>query len=147
MARLNQNELLTVAKPFVARVRAMDKQELFDQAVDNLHHLMRQGSRSVSGEGCDYRNPEGLKCAVGGIMTDEEYDPGMEGWSYATMADLTQFMGPEDTPNDRLLIRLQTMHDSHDLPMRAWPDELEEIAATHGVTYTIPDDIKELRHE
>lgn len=51
----------------------MTLQEFFDQAVGGV---IRQGRRSVAENGkCLYRGPNGLKCAVGHCISDDEYDP------------------------------------------------------------------------
>lgn len=38
-------------------------------------HLLRQGERSMTDDGCKYRGPNGLKCAVGALIPDNAYDP------------------------------------------------------------------------
>ena len=55
-------------------------QEIFDQVVD---HLLTQGKRSIdknigSGNGCAYRTSSGLSCAVGCLISDEEYRKSFE---------------------------------------------------------------------
>ena len=51
----------------------LSQQEVFNQVAD---HLLTQMKRSYSKKhkGCQYRGPNGLKCAVGGILTDDEVD-------------------------------------------------------------------------
>jgi hypothetical protein len=55
------------------------RQTAFDTA---LAHLRKQGQRAVedqhSDAGCVYRSPEGLKCAIGALISDEDYNPNME---------------------------------------------------------------------
>ena len=42
-------------------------------------HLKQQGKVAVNSYGsCVYRSPDGSKCAVGCLITDEAYDPKME---------------------------------------------------------------------
>jgi hypothetical protein len=50
-----------------------DRSDIFNYVVD---HLRKQGTRSLSPEQtCVYRGANGTMCAVGCLMTDDEYDP------------------------------------------------------------------------
>jgi hypothetical protein len=53
-------------------------QEIFDQVKD---HLLTQNQKAVNPNtaDCMYRTSEGLKCAVGCLISDEEYNPTFEG--------------------------------------------------------------------
>ena len=51
-------------------------QEVFDQVAT---HLLTQNERSLDGASCSYRNCDGLKCAAGCLISDDEYDNQMEG--------------------------------------------------------------------
>jgi hypothetical protein len=60
-------------------------QEVFDQVAN---HLLTQNKRSVSATDntlCVYRSPDGLKCAAGCLIADDEYDPRMEGSNWKEM--------------------------------------------------------------
>lgn len=48
-----------------------DNQTVFDRV---CAHLAKQGRRAYVGGGCKYRTPEGLKCAIGGLLADEDCD-------------------------------------------------------------------------
>lgn len=51
----------------------MNAQEIFDKVVN---HLRKQGHRSLSEDGrCLYRGSNGDKCAIGCIISDEDYQP------------------------------------------------------------------------
>ena len=52
-------------------------QEVFDHVIN---HLVTQGQRCYDAhtDVCLYRSPEGMSCAVGCLMSDEEYHPDME---------------------------------------------------------------------
>jgi hypothetical protein len=52
----------------------MSKQEIFDTVVT---HLRKQNTQSGKGGNCFYRLGE-LKCAVGCLISDEDYSPDME---------------------------------------------------------------------
>ena len=56
-----------------------NKQYIFDRVAT---HLMTQSRKSVdptSDKLCKYRGPDGCMCAIGCLMTDEEYKPAFEG--------------------------------------------------------------------
>ena len=45
-----------------------------------LNKILEQGEPSLNKDGkCLYRGPNGLKCAAGHLISDEEYNPSMEG--------------------------------------------------------------------
>src|SRR6185436_12091920 len=58
----------------------MDKQEkiiLIDKVIEGLR---KQGCRSIDQTlKCKYRSQHGEKCAIGMLITDEAYKPGIEG--------------------------------------------------------------------
>jgi len=53
--------------------------------------IIKQGKRSVSLSGtCQYRGPDGMKCAVGHLMTDEQ----MERYHISNSAGASSFKSP-----------------------------------------------------
>jgi hypothetical protein len=108
---------------------AASEQEVFDQVAA---HLIRQGKASVGDDGRGrYRGNEGLKCAGGCLIADEEYDE--------TMDDRTSIEGSNDTGWGHLarigvfpkahmtLIReLQYIHDNIDT--KSWKKTLKALA-------------------
>ncbi len=77
--------------------------------------MKKQGRRSINRRSsqipgsdcrCMYRGPGGLKCAVGCLLTDEEYDPEMEGKAVYEI-ELPKRL----KPHARLLSLLQASHD------------------------------------
>lgn len=64
----------------------MTRQEMFTTAYLGV---IAQGGPSTSPDfqGCAYRGANGRKCGVGQIMTDEEYNPGMEIKNVATLVE------------------------------------------------------------
>lgn len=50
-------------------------QELFN--IVSLH-LLNQGQKSAHETLCMYRGPNGMKCAAGVLIPDNEYNPSME---------------------------------------------------------------------
>lgn len=100
-------------------------QEIFD-FVSN--HLLTQNERCVNENiaetfSCNYKSEKGLKCAVGCLMSDEEYDVKLEG--YGVKDDkFDKFNISEDRKD--LLSTLQIIHDTT-IP-DSWKTELEMFA-------------------
>lgn len=80
-----------------------------------IRHLRKQGRKSsiVSLDGtekCQYRSTEGLKCAIGCLIPDEEYRDDLEGKDVLTIAQRISSLAGLDVG---LLIRMQQLHDCH----------------------------------
>ena len=96
---------------------AKTEQEVFDFVAT---HMFTQGVQAIGHNGparsapiCLYRGPNGTKCAVGAMITDEEYDPSMEGYSACDLVYLKGVKVNDDIKaNAELLDRLQTVHDA-----------------------------------
>ena len=92
-------------------------QEVFNHVIK---HLVTQGQRCYSNhdEICLYHSPEGMSCAVGCLMSDEEYHPDMEG---ADVSDIIRTFDQVKWMDDYvyLLGDLQDLHDEE----RTWNDE------------------------
>lgn len=89
----------------------MNAQEIFDTVARFLIKQGKQSMSTMSGR-CFYRSPDGLKCAVGCLLSDEDYTPTMENRTVSQLIDgfkLPKFFHE----NVKLLGRLQTDHDSH----------------------------------
>ena len=100
-------------------------QEVFDVCA---LHLLTQNKRAVgSGGDCVYRSPCGLKCAIGVLISDEEYTENME---ESDVHKLTE--GTNSEPHRRLLNALQYLHDEDDLDL--WTDGLIRLANTYGLS-------------
>lgn len=74
---------------------------------------------------CAYRGDNGLKCAVGFCIEDDEYDQAMEGQSVDGAA-FGQFEISYD--RRRLLSELQGIHDSH--PEDCWQACIHSLAVS-----------------
>lgn len=99
-------------------------QTIFDQVARHLLTQMRQ-SISVRGS-CVYRSEDGLKCAVGILISDKEYRPDMEGLGVHLVCCYHDETNVADD-RFRLLRRLQTVHDKY-MP-NAWRQELLAVAS------------------
>lgn len=111
------------------------------QAIFNFvsKHLLEQKERAIkdNGEGCQYHASNGLKCAVGCLITEKAYNPVIEGRS------LDSFGGPlKEDPlfkvlrasgvsleqkNLELMSALQIIHDVE--PPSTWRSKLKQLAA------------------
>lgn len=115
-------------------------QEVFDYVAT---HLLTQNERSILSYddteyfedeniiGCMYRGENGLKCAAGCLMSDEEYKPEWEGIIWA---ELTTF---KHVPNAHIfLIRaLQEIHDQH--PPKEWKRQLKLLAESRQLDSSV----------
>jgi hypothetical protein len=108
-------------------------QSIFDQAAN---HLLAQNKRSSEefGPACLYRSSDGLKCAVGCFISDDEYKPDMEGHcvdKILTDCDITLY-------GDKILLlrKLQDLHDN--AYVYEWESELEGLAQEYKLTFTKP---------
>lgn len=90
----------------------MNKQEIFDAVV--THHFA-QKAKCAEDDLCMYRGPEGRKCFVGALISDEDYRPSMDDGSKPTGIEamvseyphLPQWMRDEV----EFLTKLQHVHD------------------------------------
>lgn len=115
----------------------MNKQEVFDRVVK---HLLTQNKKSWSDEiyDCAYRNNEGLKCAIGCLISDENYYPELERYCIDSKelqnaiikSGIRLKIDNDDIydPNGDLLFlyELQKIHDNFEPD--TWPKKLFEHA-------------------
>lgn len=89
----------------------MTPQEIFDTVVA---HLRRQGRRAVTGvyNGCAYRTSDGLRCAVGCLISDELYKPEMEGVAVGNLVEDFPDLPGWMREHADLLSELQGFHDN-----------------------------------
>lgn len=97
-------------------------QEVFDQAAT---HLLRQGVQSINSKTCMYRSPEGLKCAAGCFISDEEYLTSYEGRSWNLLLDLPGH-------HRELIRKLQELHDYRH--PNKWGKALRALARDEGLS-------------
>lgn len=104
----------------------MNAQEIFDTVVT---HLRKQGSKSqeyyTNGvDQCVYRNSDGKKCAIGCLISDEEYFDDMEGQPVINL--FGQGYLSHLRPYEDLLSRLQAIHDEN--MVSQWEGAFAEVA-------------------
>lgn len=114
----------------------MDRQAVFNQVRD---HLLAQGVRSEdpkTGQ-CRYRGPDGLKCAIGAIVSDAHYDEQMDlGNLSACSRTVLDAVGDSiacyvEDWEARFLRELQEIHDDDD--PATWRYTLDRFAQSWGL--------------
>jgi hypothetical protein len=108
-------------------------QELFDVSAA---HLLKQRARSVSPSGrCLYRGPNGTMCAVGVLISDDNYNLRLEGRGVgheAVLRALRDSGCPTHHAAVVLLADLQRLHDTVE-EIDLWPVRLTQLAGRHGL--------------
>ncbi len=87
---------------------------------------------------CVFKNPEGLKCAVGGLIKNKFHDESLDNYfltpksnNFLTKA-IEKSLGTKLTKEThKLLVDLQVVHDSNKPP--SWPKLLRELAEIYGL--------------
>lgn len=87
---------------------------------------------------CAYRGVDGAKCAVGVLITDEEYSPLLEGVDVFNMYD-RDLLPPRLKEHIDLLCELQHWHDLKWNGTNTWSDSLARIAKSFGLSVPIQD--------
>ena len=122
----------------LATLEAATAQEVFDQVAS---HMMRQKERSMLEDSvCAYRGKEGLKCAAGCLISDEEIQLfSFESTGLNTLPWTCLINRGIATDNHRSLIsELQTIHDSpYNLPKEDWANKLRTLAGQRGLSYSV----------
>jgi hypothetical protein len=107
-------------------------------------HLMNQKKKAMAANGqCRYRTTDGLRCAVGCLIPEDEYDEHIE---ESTLNDLINQKRPHLSPtlerliysSDKsynLLSDLQLLHDESN--SRNWESNLKELAKTYNLQYLV----------
>lgn len=90
-----------------------DRSDIFNHVVD---HLRKQGTKSLVNiaDMCAYRGDRGTMCAVGALITDDEYHPYFEGNTVQHILGeslQTNSLRDRIVPNLEMLIQLQNFHD------------------------------------
>lgn len=120
----------------------MTAQEIFDTVVA---HLRKQGVRSSDichnavaiREICKYRSADGFRCAIGCLISDEKYDPGMEEKGVRALLRCYTYAFPQGcTENVSLLVSLQAIHDVESVDR--WESAFKSLAVNRLLEYRAP---------
>lgn len=112
----------------------------YDLFIKVREHLLKQNAKSMDKKGtaCMYRGEEGRMCAVGCLITDENYTPEIE-WTLVSsmlrtkngrLAAALEKSGVPLTPLAiELMHELQSVHDHRQV--KDWNNALNDIADKH----------------
>lgn len=101
-------------------------QEVFDHIAV---HMLEQKRRALNVDGdCQYRNRDGLRCAAGCLMTDDEYEDVFEGMVWL---ELVEYAWVPSQHHD-LIVHMQSVHDFTE--PRRWAEMLKVIAVARGLS-------------
>ncbi len=102
------------------------EQEVFDIVYRHLMKQMRKCTDDGTEVGtCMYRGLEGMKCAAGVLIPDDNYDSEMENCTWMRLVHEKKV--PED--HHKLIARLQRVHDV--VFIDKWEATLQDLAAEH----------------
>jgi hypothetical protein len=107
----------------------MNNQEAFNIMVQ---HLRKQGQRAILKDdptSCAYRGADGLKCAIGALISDSEYNTQLEGRAASVLA---AFYGMFKGLDPYLLDDVQNIHDNYSVT--EWESRLKGIAEDYELT-------------
>ncbi|MCI0564074.1 MAG: hypothetical protein MN733_36830 [Nitrososphaera sp.] len=90
-------------------------------------HAVEQGARSTSDSGCLYRTHDGLKCAAGFLISDEQYKPEFEHKSWLWIVKHCGF----PSAHEDFIYSLQDSHDKAD-SYQGWIDRLVSLGESKG---------------
>jgi len=123
------------------KVRSVTRMYFPDNSPSDGNDNLTVGSNINYQDNCSYRTPYGLKCAIGCLITDEEYRPEMEGCSNINSL-LDAEIAPASLkerllPHKQLLMALQTIHDGR--PPESWEKHLSYYAERSQLNYSAPE--------
>jgi hypothetical protein len=113
-------------------------QEVFDFV---CNHLLTQNKQSLGpastndsdDEICSYRGRDNLKCAVGCLISDEEYHPFFESKAARYVISNTKSLYKKYGDHLKLLEELQIIHD-RSMPAN-WPKHLKMLAEHQNLSF------------
>lgn len=97
------------------------EQEVFDQVAT---HLLEQDEQSFVGTICAYRGDDGLKCAAGCLIADDEYSREWDEYGI-NWSELVN-KGLVSPAHDTLVAKLQAVHDGYNQDY--WKSQLAKVA-------------------
>lgn len=110
----------------------LDRQTAFDTMVA---HLRRQGERAFNGQSCLYRTNDGLKCAVGALIPDEEYRESFEGVSAWKLIQDGLVSNLDKKDAEFFAAAQNQLHDTNSALSE---DNFKDFADCWGLKYTPP---------
>jgi hypothetical protein len=121
------------------------KQEVFNRVAT---HMLTQMKRSMRYKMCAYRGDNGLKCAVGCLISDENYCPTIEDKtvsSHEVRSRVEATLGTRlEETTTRLLRNMQQIHDN--TQPSDWFIRLYNLAVNHGLKTDAIDRLLPINH-
>lgn len=121
----------------LATLSSATAQEVFDQVAN---HLLTQNAKSITDGNCHYRSLDGLMCAAGCLIDDDEYTENMEGELWPSALKLT-VKSTILRAHSKLIQSLQNLHDTRDV--NNWRIGLVEIARKFKLSSKVPESYPE----
>jgi hypothetical protein len=118
----------------LATLQTATAQQVFDQVRDHMLRQMRRSKLAQTGPTCAYRSHDGLSCAAGCLIGDDEYTPAFEKGAWGELVR----KGAVPAAHAALIRELQGVHDGF-MPEH-WERELREVADNHCLGWTITVD-------
>ena len=94
-------------------IQSLDKKAFLDRFWETFG-VSRKFSISLNGKSCLYRGPNGLKCAAGLLIPDEDFDLSWEGQSVSSVCgnEVSKYFATRYSKDDMTFIkRVQMTHD------------------------------------
>lgn len=123
----------------IQEVNNKSLQEIFDFVAN---HMLTQNAKAVENSGtCQYRYGH-LKCAVGALISDEDYNCSFEMQSLRILAGRIEKTIFSDIKESRLafLMHLQEIHD--DYAIEEWPEKLSILGSDYNLSNKILEKFK-----
>lgn len=114
----------------LANLNDATAQQVFDQVA---RHLLTQKAKSVNEAGCAYRGDNGLMCADGCLIADDEYKPEYDSNFGGTSWNSLVGSGEVPTRHECLIEVLQGIHDVREVD--TWEDCLYKVASDYNLTF------------
>lgn len=116
----------------LANIAQATHQEIFDQVT---RRLLLQGVPSVDGAGkCRYR-ADGMNCAAGCLMSDEEYTSAFEGYGWGQLRELGLI------PHEHFYVLVRVLRNLHDNRSPGiWKAGLAVVADEFGLATEVLDE-------
>lgn len=131
-----QKEIIYKRIEIMITLKTLDQateQEVFDQVAK---HLLTQKAKSKSGtpKNCVYKSHDGLKCAAGCLIADDEYDIHFEGETWRSL--FVNGLIKTDA-HLQLIGILQRIHDNREVAN--WKGELIKLAKEMNLDFKFDD--------
>lgn len=115
-------------------------QAVYDQVVT---HMLTQKAQSLSATNtCAYRGSNGLMCAAGCLIADDEYDPSMDSADGKDWIGVISDYGITDA-HASLIETLQSIHDgddpAHSGNIAVWVGDLRNVADDFNLNTQVLD--------